>query len=513
MLVVIRERWQGENMHKRYVSLWFRTLLADRFARKEPLLKGLAYVFVETERGKKLIRACSAKAIAIGIREGMTLADALIFIAELRVFDYEEAVIGQLLNSIGEWCIRYSPAVSIDYPDGLILDVSGCTHLRGGEQNYLHDLTSRLRTIGYDVQGAMADTIGCAWAIARYGTADLIVKSGGQYDALLPLPATALRLSAMQVDKLKALGLHQISAFIDMPKAMLRRRFGKDMVLRILQATGEEHEFLKPLSEPFQYQERLECADPVRTRESIEYALHLMLDKLCSSLYHDGMGLRKAIFSYFLTDGTNENITIGTSAVSCKAKHIFSLFIPLIDMVKPGSGIELFVLEAPVVEILTQEQHRLWGAEVQENKRQILELLDRIEGKIGAGNINLYIPSAHHWPERNLEAVKDLNIKSDDRWHLLGPRPMQLLSLPEPIQASAITPDYPPFLFIYKGKKHEIAKADGPERIEREWWQDQGEHRDYYIVEDKEGKRYWIFRSGHYEAGKAQHWYLHGFFA
>jgi protein ImuB len=68
-------------------------------------------------------------------------------------------------------------------------------------------------------------------------------------------------------------------------------------------------------------------------------------------------------------------------------------------------------------------------------------------------------------------------------------------------------------LFIYKGKVHQVKKADGPERIEREWWIDKGTHRDYYNVEDQDGQRYWLFRSGHYNGEKPQQWFIHGFFA
>jgi len=89
---------------------------------------------------------------------------------------------------------------------------------------------------------------------------------------------------------------------------------------------------------------------------------------------------------------------------------------------------------------------------------------------------------------------------------------VQLLSKPEPIEVAAPIPDYPPMHFQYKGKLHKIRKADGPERIEREWWLDGGEHRDYYYVEDEDGQRYWLFRSGHYAVQQSQ-WFIHGFFA
>ena len=67
--------------------------------------------------------------------------------------------------------------------------------------------------------------------------------------------------------------------------------------------------------------------------------------------------------------------------------------------------------------------------------------------------------------------------------------------------------------FIYQGKMHRIVKADGPERIEREWWLDTGEHRDYYYVEDENGQRYWLFRLGHYNTALNDKWFIHGFFA
>ena len=92
------------------------------------------------------------------------------------------------------------------------------------------------------------------------------------------------------------------------------------------------------------------------------------------------------------------------------------------------------------------------------------------------------------------------------------PRPSLLLPKPEKIEVTSLLPDNPPMLFIYKGERHIVKKADDAERIEREWWEDEGLHRDYYVVEDEAGKRYWVFRSGHY-ADERSAWYIHGFFA
>ncbi len=90
---------------------------------------------------------------------------------------------------------------------------------------------------------------------------------------------------------------------------------------------------------------------------------------------------------------------------------------------------------------------------------------------------------------------------------------MHLLNPPQRIEVTAPIPDYPPMHFRWQGKLHTIEKADGPERIEQEWWIKDGPHRDYYAVEDEEGRRYWLFRSGHYSEDKSPKWFLHGFFA
>ncbi len=142
----------------------------------------------------------------------------------------------------------------------------------------------------------------------------------------------------------------------------------------------------------------------------------------------------------------------------------------------------------------------------------LAELLDRLANKIGAGNIHRYLPQERYWPEQSFKPALSLKEIPATTWRTNRPRPSLLLSKPERIEVTAPVPDYPPMLFIYKNNTHYIKKADGPERIEREWWLDEGLHRDYYQVEDQEGRRYWLFRSGHY-AEEGALWYIHGFFA
>ncbi|MBW8687862.1 Y-family DNA polymerase [Chitinophaga rhizophila] len=499
-------------MAARFVTIWFRHLLTDWQIRRQPELQQTPFVFAAPVHGRMVITATSIPAEQQGIRTGMPVADAKAIVPGLQVFDEPPGKGTQLLHALGEWCIRYTPLVAVDLPDGLILDSSGCAHLWGGETGYLKEIITKLRAIGYDVRGAMADTIGTAWAVSRYGRIEPIITSGEEAAALMSLPPAALRPEPAALERLHKLGLHQIGSFIDMPGRILRRRFGPSLLSRLSQALGYEMEGIQPLFPPPPYEERLPCLEPIVTATGIEIAISNLLEKLCSRLQQEGKGLRTATLKAYRIDNRMVQATIGTNRASHHVTHLFKLFELKIPSIAPGPGIELFTLEAEKTEDAAPTQEALWTAGPGLNNPAVAELLDRLAGKIGAGNIRRYLPEEHFWPERSIKQTPSLEEKPVTHWRTDKPRPVQLLATPEPVEVAAPIPDYPPMLFRYKGELHEIRKADGPERIEREWWLDGGEHRDYYTVEDKKGQRYWLFRSGHY-SGQQSQWFIHGFFA
>ncbi len=499
-------------MRKRFACVWFYHFLPDYFIRRRPELKNKPFVLAVLVRGRKIITAVSLPARKEGIKPGMVTADAKAALPELEVIDEKPGLTKKLLKAIADRCIRYSPIVAIDFPDGIILDITGCAHLWGGEQAYLAEIETRFQTLGYHTHGAIADTIGAAWAVSRFEKQKRIIESGDQLPALLNLPPAALRLEQDVLERMQKLGLHSIESFISMPRTVLRRRFGEGLILRINRALGREDEALSPIRVIEPYEERLPCLEAIRTDTGIKIAIERLLGILCQRLVKEGKGLRTGILSCYRVDGKVEQVLIGTTRASTDTTHLFKLFELKIPEIEPALGIELFLLQATKVEDVSPLQEALWtGSDL--NNTGIAELLDRIAGRVGADKIKRYLPQEHYWPERSIKPAISLDEQPTTAWNIGRPRPMLLLPKPEPVEVSAPVPDYPPMLFRYKGKVHQITKADGPERIESEWWLETGEHRDYYQVEDEKGGRYWLFRLGHYSGDQSKQWFIHGFFA
>lgn len=498
-------------MERRFVSIWLHHFATDWFTRREPELRNFPFVLRENSKGRMMIAATNYEAEKNGIACGTVLADARAVVPDLIVKDNLPERIENALKSLCEWCTRFSPIVATDPPDGILLEASGCSHLWGGDTLYVREITRRLEKMGYGVSVALADTAGAAWALARYSKSDKVVPVGLHTEALLPLPPEALRLEPEICYRLHQLGLHQIRQFINISRSSLRKRFGATIILQLDLAQGAQMEILNPVQPVQLFTERLPCMEPIVTATGIRIALEQLVTSLCMRLFKEQKGLRKAIFKGHRVDNKIEQIEIGTNRPTHDVHHILKLFENSISLIEPALGIEVFILEAPVVEEHLPQQEKMWQSEGGLDDNRLAELLDRLAGKTG-NTIHRYLPEESYWPERSIKEATTLAEPVLASWRTDKLRPLHLLPRPERIDVSAPIPDYPPMLFRWHDKVHKIIKADGPERIEQEWWIRQGQHRDYYRVEDEDGLRYWIFRSGHY-SDKVFHWYLHGFFA
>jgi protein ImuB len=492
----------------------------------------------------------------LGLRLGMPLADARAMYPvlahpglahpALAVAAGDETADRRLLEAVADWCDRYTPLIGLDAPDGLMLDITGCAHLFGGETALGRDLLGRLAREGLHARASVADTAGCAWAVAHYGDASLVPPQRMRA-ALAPLPAAALRLAPETVEALAEVGLKQVGDLIDLPRAPLAARFGEILVRRIDQALGRLDEPITPRLPLPSYVAEQRFADPIGLERDVLGTIARLAAQLGAAMERRQDGARLLQAALFRTDNKVYRIEVGTGAPLREASRIVRLFADRLAAIgeacDPGFGFDMVRLAALVTERSEPVQASLahTGRAAPGEDAELWHLIDRLGARFGPRRVTRLVPQDTHIPEFAVAAVpaaarrtdaqqqgassvlfspviEDVAQQAPDRTQdSLGPaRPIRLFERPEPVEAIAEVPDGPPARFRWRRVLHEVAIAEGPERIAMEWWRDETGHaltRDYFRVESRDGLRAWLYREGLFGRETAQpRWFLHGLF-
>ena len=496
-------------------------MCAGRGEEKVPLV-------VYGKRGNaELLIAVDEAAERLGLHAGLALAQARAMYPALNAIEEDAEADAGLLEKIADWCLRYTPLVAVDAPDGLLLDTTGCAHLYGGEEALVADLAARLEQAGFAYTIAIAGSIGAAWAAAHYGE-PARYPCGEERSLLSPLPLAALRLPAETVSALARLGLKRIGDIIDLPRSPLTARFGGELIRQFDRALGNEHEPLNPRLPVAPYVAEQRFAEPIAREEDVLAILVRLAARLQFALERRGDGARRLELTLFRTDGELRRIAAGTSRPLRDPAQIRALFVErlaaLADEFDPGFGFDMARLSVLVAEPCPPEQVGIGGSE---DTAEVDRLVDRLSARLGARRVHRLIAQDSHIPEIAAAAVPAQMTGTDPGWPAyrqyaaaaeLAPRPLRLLARPEPVEALAEVPDGPPLRFRWRRALHEVIAAEGPERIEGAWWSEHGgPARDYFRVEDKSGLRFWLFRAGLYrdlaQGAAAPTWFLHGSFA
>lgn len=509
---------------KRFVSIWLSRWETDRFFRAHRKSEAASadssvpFALIESGAGGDRIAALTSAAQKLGLAEGDLLIDARALVPTLQTASREfEAARGDL-KALTLWCERFTPFAAVDPPDGIMLDITGCAHLFGGEEKMLAGLAERLHGFHLQARIAGADTPGAAFAVARFGRSrGQVVPPRAQKDRLASLPVAALRVEPRLADQLGKLGLKTIGQLYDMPRAPLAARFGESLLRRLDQALGREDEAISPLSPVKVYAVRSIFPEPISLLADIEHFARDLGSRLCPQLEGDGRGAKSFALKLFGTDGSVREISVSSARLLFKPDKLAALFHERIHALEafydPGTGVDAVSLEAANVESLRPSQRPL-GFERDQGGEAFSFLMDRLAARIGPRAIGKISPRESHIPERAQRRVKVDDKSPASRWPD-APRPLLLLPRPEPIEVTAEVPDGPPAQFTWRRVRRRVVFADGPERIAQEWWREGGAPtRDYFRIEDEQHRRYWLYRDGLYGVEAASpRWYMHGLFA
>jgi len=482
-----------------------------------PALWGARPTILVARTGQRdVVTAACPIALDLGLAPGMAAAHARALVTDLDIRDAVPEADGAWLDRLALHAVRHwTPTAAVSGNDGLWLDLTGTTHLFGGEARFAARLISFLRRLGFTARVAIAGTPGAAHALARFGgAATLILPEGKEGEALGPLSLRALRLAPEALTSATRFGIERICDLYAMPRGPLARRLGRGAVERLDQARGFLPEPIVPVV-PFEMAVATRrLLEPIATAEAIEQVIADLIGDLVAALRERGLGVRAAILTCERVDAREQRIAVGTARATRDAKHLMRLFKLRIGRIEPGLGIEAMALTARQVEALAPE---IIGSELNSGPHapDIAPLIDQLAGRAGETALFRLAAIESDVPERAIGRAGPLATPAG--WPAWA-RPIRMLGRPEALSGVvALLPDHPPRRFAWRGRSYHVVAGDGPERIHGEWWRTTREMwavRDYFRVEATSGSA-----SGCSGRGDAQDertgdlsWYMHGVF-
>jgi len=496
-------------------------------------------LFERSNRGSHL-RVCSGEANTLGVRGGMSVADALALAPQLLLYELNlpECLAG--LQELCIWATRFSPLTAIEsvgpqaaFPQTLLLDITGCEEVFGGEEKLLDMAANAIKKQGYRIRAAIAPTLGAAWALAHYGPDTSITENQAEAlkKALVQVPLAGLRLTNEVLADFRPLGLNRIGDILRQPRESLPSRFGKDLLQRLDQTFGVVSETLIPMRPAPEFRVARSFEYPVRTSEVLFKILEQMMGRLASDLERAQRGARHIECWLYHEIAAPVCVEVALHRCSQSRKHLWQLLrAHLEDIFRIPAGhnwktfnrksahanqreglsievderVEAVALHVTVSESVAEQQLPLFERASDDTASELNLLLDRLVTRLGSSAVCRVQLEDDPLPERafRLLALEELaRAKASLAQAVQAPRPLRLLPHPLPVQM-----DWPQSVSC-EGGPHTIRSVSGPERIESGWWREHDQRRDYYVVEVESGARYWLF-----EDLIDHRWFLHGSF-
>lgn len=528
---------------RRFLALHLPYWPTDYLKRAEPKLKEAPLALYERIKGGLRLAALDPEGLQNGLRLGQNLADARAIWPALTVREIDRPMLEAAFEDFADWHSNASPLVSVmtdmsRFGD-LMLDITGVAHLFGGEKKMLRELIIRLRKLGYRVAGAIAPTIGGAWAVSHFARSQVVEDD--TFAALLDaLPVASLRLEEAQLLTLGQMGLKTVGQLRTYPRKPLQARFGASLLIRLDQAFGAIEERMTPRLPLVDHLAEQRFADPISLMDDVLRTTRDLAVKLGKSLEAEGLGGQAFHLFLYRVDHKVMTLSLNAGRMTRDPEHIADLFRHRAQRLEaeydPGFGIDMVRLAASSVDRLDALQTGAFS--IEDGTEDIDRLNDRLSSRLGPLAVLRTEMVASRLPER---AARLVPAQAGTAPAIAIPplqRPIKLLPVPEVVAIMAEVPHGLPASMVWRGESFRLVSGQGPERLGAEWWRKEQRlklvepnpnkpkpyepdlpefsptagTRDYYVVEDQHGSRFWVFRQGLYGGENRPVWYLHGFF-
>lgn len=528
---------------KRALSIWFPMLAIDLSQRRDRRLQRTppdCILLISPSSRGQIISHCCERAAQEGVRPGLTLSQAravfpaTAFPTNIRVEEHDPERDKKALAALAVVAQSLSPITSVDEPDGLLADVTGCARVFENEEGLIRAAKSRFADLGFRVRAAIAPTYTCAQAAARFGRKP-IIPDGAQREALSWLPVRALRCDPRTEQALQEVGLDTIGQVLSLPRSVLPARFGEELLFRIDQALGHAIETIDPVhaTDPIHIEQMFE--GPTDQFEAIQFIVRDLLSQLCDRLQQQESGTARMLLRLERSDDEPLTLRFALSTPTRDLKHLWSLIRPRLERANLGFGVEAISITSTRSIRIEHRQKECWQDERSSRESEVSRAawMDAMVNRLGVDRVVAARPTESYVPERAAKrqaaklpgshrarserdaanASQNVATWKFDHVRTSSPRPSLILHPPESALITALSPDGPVINIRWRGLDHPVSLSIGPERIEPEWWRTDrapDASRDYFRVQDSQGRWLWLFRQ--HEGGGGR-WFVHGVWA
>lgn len=556
---------------QRVLCVVFPTFSTDRLKRRErvrrrgalhaesaPALDQAFILLSRSDHGRELVAACCRDTARAGVRPGLPITEARAVLTgsshpkhgsperPVIVLPHRPDQDDRALHKLAEWASRYSPVVSADTCTGpfrgLIINMTGCTHLFGGEHRLVQRVSRDFGKLGYHTRISIACTPRCAWGVASFARHRLTcVPCGGERAALGPLPIAALGLEAAGLIALAEVGVTRVSELLALDRGPLASRLGMSALHRIDEALGKREQLLTPVQSTEPPQAERELAGSTDRPETIERIVQDLLLRLCRGLQGEQLGIRALNIILHRSDIAPLTISSIFARPTNDPQRLFKLLRPKLEKAHMGFGVDRITLIALHTQRLhirqlafTRPHTRLEEQAGQHTAGQaagpsdtvladaLATLADTLSARLGPERLrHLFLRESHvceaipHWVPSTAIAMRE-----PARVCLASaPRPSMLLHTPDQIQVLSHDFAARPQSLRWRRQVCNLVSLIGPERIAPPWWTEPststsrfeaGSTRDYFAAQTSRGLWLWLFRT---RSTQLEHWFVHGLWA
>jgi protein ImuB len=401
---------------------------------------------------------------------------------------------------------RYTPQVSIELPDAVLLEVQGSLHLFAGVDGMRRALGTECRRLELQSVLTFAPTPLAALTLARAGEPRAILDMAQLVGQLAPLPLTALRWPEAVLERLGHAGVRTIGAALRLPRDGFARRFGSAQLASLDALTGRTPDLRLAFKAPERFRRRCEPGCELTSCAGVVAALAPLCAALGRFLTARQSGILQLECRLLHRHVPATRCVLRLAAPVSDGEHLAELLAERLGTLSLPEPVCACELRSGRLLPYAPEGRSLWqpGEHGGSLAREAPGLIERLRARLGPEAVHGLTLLPAHRPEcawavtAPPPAVRTGRLAAPGHAAAVVPRPLWLLPVPRRLSMRGGLPR----------RRGALRLMTDPERIESGWWDGRGVARDYYVALDGHGVRLWVFR----EREAPHEWFLHGVF-